>query len=309
MRIARFNAVTEPVSRARTGAVVADCIGDLRAAYARYLLDEERDAQGREVAALRIPADVRHILQVGKAAAQAMEQALAYLKTLQAAGPDARGADGEALLVPAAQARLHNPLKPARIVVVRGSLAGARDERPSLTEWPPASVMGPVRDLPKPASVEALSYATGLAVVIGRACRAVATAEASSCIAGYMVANAVEEAHSVQGAAPPFRRCVIGPYLVTPEELHDIAALRIVTRVNGTECQAGSTRALKAPVGELISKLSVHGLEAGDVIVTALLSDAAPAGSGAAPWLEPGDILESEIEGLGVMRNKVVAEN
>jgi acylpyruvate hydrolase len=309
MRIARFNAVTEPVSRARTGAVVADCIGDLRAAYAKYLLEEERDAQGREIAALRIPADVRNILQVGEAAVRVMEQALAYLKTLQAAGPDARGADGEALLVPAVQARLHNPLRPARVLVVRGNLAGARAERPSVAEWAAASVMGPVRDLPKPSTVEALSYGTGLAVVIGRACRAVATAEASSCIAGYMVANAVEEAHCGQEAAPPFRRCVIGPHLVTPEELPDVAALRIVTRVNGTECQAGSTRALEPPVSELISKLSVHGLEAGDVIVTALLSDAAPAGSGAVPWLEPGDILESEIEGAGVMRNKVVAES
>lgn len=293
MRIARYNAVGEPVSRARTGAIVADgVIGDLRAGYAKYLLEEAGDSQGREVAALRIPADVRHILHVGKPALCALEETAQWLTKLHARGPDARGADGEVLFTPVAQARLHNPLKPARIIVVEG---GASGEAPlALSDWPPVSVMGPVRDLPLPAPLQTLSFRAGLGVVIGRACRGIAEANAPGCVAGYTVANAVEGTGDI-----PYRRCIIGPYLVTPEHVREVAALQSATRVNGAASVLAA--ASKWPLARLVSKLSAYGLEPGDVIV-------AVESAQARAQLCAGDVLETEIEGFGIMRNAVVAE-
>jgi len=294
MRIARYNAVREPVSRARTGAIVADgVIGDLRPGYAKYLLEEAGDSQGREIAALRIPADVRYILHVGEPALSALETSAQWLSRVHAREPAARGVDGEALFTPVAQARLHNPLKPSRIIVVEGGPAG--DAAPTFVDWPSACVMGPVRDLPLPASVKTLSFRAGLGVVIGRACRGIAEATAPGCVAGYTVANAVEGTGDI-----PYRRCIIGPCLVTPEDVREVAALRSATRVNGVASALAA--ASKWPLARLVSKLSAYGLEPGDVIVAV---ESAQAGA----QLRAGDVLETEIEGFGIMRNAVVAES
>jgi len=313
MRIARFNIITEPVSCARTGVVLEDAVvADLRAGYARYLIEEARDVQGREIAALRIPPDVTRILHLGGPARRAMETAAMWLSAMHSTAPDARGVDGEPLFAPLSSTRLHNPLRPGRLIVVRGNAAGTAANPPSVWNRAPGSVMGPVRDLPLPSGAETVSYGTGLAVVIGKGCHNVGEKDALSCIAGYMVANDVEEAAgalsgtSALGGDAGFRRCIIGPHLVEPEDIPDVEALRITTRVNGVVYQSGSTGDVKWGVAALIAKLSAQALEPGDVIVTALLSDGAAPGSGAVPWLRRGDVLESEIEGLGVMRNKVV---
>ncbi|HEV7802952.1 MAG TPA: fumarylacetoacetate hydrolase family protein [Burkholderiales bacterium] len=312
MRIVRFNSITEPVSCARTGLVLAgDTIADLRAGYAKYLLEEARDVQGREIAALRIPADVRHILHVGGPARAAIEAAAGWLAELQARIPDACGVDGEPLFTPISQARLHNPLKPGRLIVVRGNASGSADA-PVVWNRAQASVMGPVRDIPLPATLQGLAYGTGIAIVIGKRCHAVSERDALACIGGYMVANEVE-AFRTAGAGKlagdmAFRRCIIGPHLVDAADVGAVESLRMTTRVNGDTCQTGSMDDLKVGIAPLIAALSAHALEPGDVIVTALLSDIAPPGGWTVPLLRAGDVLESEIETLGLMRNKVVIE-
>ncbi|MCW5605822.1 MAG: fumarylacetoacetate hydrolase family protein [Burkholderiales bacterium] len=308
MRLLRFNAVDEPVSRARTGVLLAgDIAGDLRAGYAACLVEQEKDVQGREIAGLRIPPDVRQILHAGRPAREAIERAATWLAERYAENPDGRGADGEALFVPLSRARLHNPLKPGRLIVVERNVRSQRGA-PVVRERSPASVMGPVRDVAMPVSCDGLAYGTGLAIVMGKACHSLKADDALDAVAGYMVANEIHEpcreADDADLAGDVlFRRCIIGPYLVDLPA--GTRALRLTTRVNGVTVQEGTTAALDWPVGRLIARLSRHGLEAGDVIVTGLLSDSAPAGSATVPRLQDGDLLESEIEHLGVMRNRV----
>ncbi len=313
MRIVRFNVVGEPVSRARTGVLLAgDVVGDLRAGYAACLLAQDRDEQARALAALRVPPDVQLILHHGVPARQALERAAAWLGETLIRSPGATGPDGEALFVPLAQARLHNPLKPGRLLVVTDNRAGS--DAPVVQEWYWHAVMGPVRDLSLPAALagKGLDYGTGIAVVMARTIHHADAAAAAAAISGYMVANVVH------GALPPdagdltgdvgFRRCLIGPALVDAAEVADPSALRLTTRVNGKDVQAGTTAALAWPLPRLVARLSRYGLEAGDVIVTGLLSDRQPAGSAAVPRLREGDLLESVAEGLGAMRNRVVRE-
>jgi len=313
MRIARFNIAGEPVSCARTGVILAgDVVADLRAGYAKHLVEEAGDPQGRELAALRIPPDVTRILHAGGPARAALEKSAAWLTELQTRAPEARGLEGEPLFTPLSKARLHNPLKPGRVIVVRCNANGAAGERAVAWDRAPACVMGPVRDLPLPAPLEALSYGAGLGIVIGRRCQGVSERDALACVAGYMVANEVEEPVRPRSGADldgdtRFRRCIIGPHLVDAADAPHVESLRITTRVNGAVCQSGSTRDLKWRIAPLIATLSAHALEPGDLIVTGLLSDVAPPGSGAVPWLRSGDELESEIEGLGLMRNKIVS--
>jgi len=313
VRIVRYNIVGEPVTCARTGVLLpGDVVGDLRAGYAACLLEQDRDAQARELAALRVPPDLRQILHDGAPARLALERAAAWLGETLSRKPDAAGPDGEPLLVPLARARLHNPLKPGRLLVVVGNCAGSA--APAVQEWYWHSVMGPVRDLAMPAALDkaGLDFGTGLAVVMGRTIHGADDRTAGAAIAGYMVANIVRAAPgSVPGdlaGDSEFRRCLIGPSLVDAAEAPDSAALRLMTRVNGKDVQAGTTADLPWAVPRLVARLSRYGLEAGDMIVTGLLSDAEPAGGPGVPRLHAGDVLESAIEGLGTMRNTVVLD-
>ncbi len=314
MRIVRYNIVGEPVACARTGVLLpGDVVGDLRAGYAACLLAQDGDEQARDLAALRVPPDVRLILHQGVPTRQALERAAAWLGETLARKPDAAGPNGEALFVPLARARLHNPLKPGRLLVVVGNRAGGAT--PIVQEWYWHSVMGPVRDLAMPSALNGagLDYGTGLAVVMGRTIHGADERTAGAAIAGYMVANIVRAAP--QPVAPDdlagdstFRRCLIGPSLVDAAEAPDSAVLRLTTRVNGKDVQAGTTADLSWGIPRVVARLSRYGLEAGDMIVTGLLSDAQPAGTAAVPRLHAGDVLESAIEGLGTMRNRVVVE-
>ncbi|MBI3042726.1 MAG: fumarylacetoacetate hydrolase family protein [Betaproteobacteria bacterium] len=311
MRLVRFNALSEPVSRARTGVLLAgDIVGDLRAGYSAYLVEEAKDPQGRELAGLRIPPDVRQILHVGQPARLAVERSAAWLTERHAKNPEGKGLDGETLFVPLAGARLHNPLKPGRLIVVeKNARAGVP---PVVRDCSPASAMGPIRDISMPASVDRLAYGTALAIVIGCACHALEARDAWEAVAGYMVANVVHATPSAASAEDlagdvTFSRCIIGPCLVDRHDAPDVHSLHLTTRVNGVVVQTGATSSLRWPIDRLIARLSRYGLEAGDTIVTGLLSDDAPAGSSATPYLRVGDLLESGIEGLGILRNRVAS--
>ena len=306
MRLLRFNALTEPVSRARTGVLLAgDIVGDLRAGLAACLAEEDKDAHAREIAGLRVPPDVRQILHAGVPARRAIERAAGWLGARHVKDPASKGLDGEPLFVPLAGARLHNPLKPGRLIVVEGNAAGGK---PAARDRSPASFIGPVRDISKPKAVDGLAYGTGLAIVIGRSCHGIDARDAPGTVAGYMVANEVDEQPNAAGGGVAgdvaFHRCIIGPCLVDAADAPDLRSLRLVTRVNGKVVQSG-TADLPLSVGELVAALSRHGLEAGDTIVTGMLSQREPSGTAAVPFLRTGDLLESEIEGLGVMRNRV----
>jgi len=152
-----------------------------------------------------------------------------------------------------------------------------------------------------------------LAFVIGARARDVARADAFGVVAGYMVANDVS-ARDLQFAHQQFFRgksldtfCPLGPWLVTRDEIPDPGQLGIRLRVNGVTKQDSSTNELIFDVPAIVETLS-HGitLEPGDVILTGT-----PSGVGVArtppEFLRPGDVVEAEIERIGVLRNRVAA--
>ena len=103
----------------------------------------------------------------------------------------------------------------------------------------------------------------------------------------------------------------MGPYIVTRDEIPDPMQLRIRTRVNGEVRQDGNTRDMIWPIPTLVAYLSQMRLDTGDIISTG-----SPAGTGLGRkkgeppwWLNEGDVLESEIEGIGTLRNRVLADS
>jgi len=174
------------------------------------------------------------------------------------------------------------------------------------------SLVGPSADVALPADSKAVDYEAELAVVIGTRAKGVEAERALEHVAGAMAFNDLT-ARDVQHqtsqwtagkAVDDFGPC--GPELVTLDELGDPHALRIGTRVNGKTVQDGTTADMIFSIADTIAFVSrLMTLEPGDIICTGT-----PAGVGfkrdPQVLLADGDVVEVEVEGIGVLRNRMV---
>jgi len=180
----------------------------------------------------------------------------------------------------------------------------------------PAALLGPEDDLVLPAVSDEVDWEVELAVVIGRRTHRVGEEAALGAVAGYTVANDVSmrdwqrrTSQFLQGKT--FARSTpVGPALVTPEELPAgaPAGLRLRTLVDDEVVQESTTDHMIFGVAACIAYLSTFTtLEPGDLILTGTPSGV---GAGRTPpiFLAPGQLLTTEIEGVGRMSNRCVAE-
>ena len=175
------------------------------------------------------------------------------------------------------------------------------------------SLVGPGEPIVIPPGVERVDYEAELGVVIGRRARRVAVGEALEVVAGYVCVNDVS-ARGLQFQDGQWTRgksldtfCPVGPRLAPAAEVPDPQALAIRCSVNGTLLQDSSTAEMVFGVAEIVSFVSSWiTLDPGDLIATGT-----PAGVGFTReppvYLEPGDTVTVEIEGVGALTNPVVA--
>ena len=176
------------------------------------------------------------------------------------------------------------------------------------------SVVGPGTPIRLPAVSSQVDYEAELAVVIGRRAKHVSVEAAWDHVLGYTNLNDVS-ARDLQFADGQWQRgkscdtfAPMGPAIVTRDAAGDPHKLRIQLRLNGTTLQDSSTEQLIFGIDHVVSFLSqTVTLEPGDVIATGT-----PPGVGFARkppvFLKPGDVVEVEVEGLGVLVNPVVAD-
>jgi 2-keto-4-pentenoate hydratase/2-oxohepta-3-ene-1,7-dioic acid hydratase in catechol pathway len=166
----------------------------------------------------------------------------------------------------------------------------------------------PVR---KPSVSDHFDFEGELSVVIGRPASRIAEADALACIGGYTIVNDGSlrdfQKHSVTAGNNFDSSGACGPWIVTADEIPDPTQLTLVTRLNGSEVQRSTTDLLIYPIPRILSYISSFArLLPGDVIATGT-----PAGVGARRtpplWMKPGDTIEVDITGIGVLRNPVGA--
>jgi 2-keto-4-pentenoate hydratase/2-oxohepta-3-ene-1,7-dioic acid hydratase in catechol pathway len=180
-------------------------------------------------------------------------------------------------------------------------------QRPLLFMKPTNTVVGPGEPIVYPREGQNVHFEAELAVVIGRAGRRIAEADALSHVLGYTCANDVSERviqkeEMDQGALLVGKGfdsfCPLGPVIATGL---DPSRLRLGARVNGVERQASTTADLLFSVPRLVSYLSLAiALQPGDVIITGTPSGVGP--------IVPGDVVDIWVEGVGTLTNPVVAE-
>ena len=175
-----------------------------------------------------------------------------------------------------------------------------------------SALSGPNDPIVRPVGSTQLDWEVELGLVIGRPCSKVSEEDALDYVSGYFTANDVSErdfqikrgGQWIKGkSAPGFGP--VGPYLVTPDEVPDPQNLALSTKVNGKVMQASSTSDMIFSVREIVSTLSRYfDLRVGDLIITGTPEGV---GLGMKPptYLENGDVVEVEVEGLGVQRATV----
>jgi 2-keto-4-pentenoate hydratase/2-oxohepta-3-ene-1,7-dioic acid hydratase in catechol pathway len=177
----------------------------------------------------------------------------------------------------------------------------------------PTTVRGPFDDVPRHEGLtQQLDWEAELAVIIGRRGRDIRRDDALSFVFGYSVLNDVTARDLQQRHGQWFKgksldgSCPMGPVIVTADEFGDPQAKRVSLRLNGVTRQDASTADMIFPVATIIEWLS-RGLtlEPGDIIATGTPEGV---GMGRTPqeWLQAGDVIETEVEGIGVMRNRIV---
>ncbi|HEU5102543.1 MAG TPA: fumarylacetoacetate hydrolase family protein [Roseiflexaceae bacterium] len=279
---------------------------------------------GTHIGALQQRDGRQMIVDLNRAEPRLPNDMIAFL----AGGDESRVLAAQALADPPAEAvldrnalRLSAPIpRPGKIICIGLNYRDhAAESNQPVPEYPTvfakysSCVIGPGESIVIPRVTSQVDYEGELAVVIGRRARDVAEQDALSYVAGYAPFNDVS-ARDYQGRTSQWTIGKtfdtfgpIGPALVTADEISDPHSLDIRVTIGDDVLQSSNTRHLIFSIPQLIAYLSaVMTLEPGDVIATGT-----PAGVGAARkparWLQPGELVRVEIDGLGTLENPVVA--
>lgn len=328
----------DPGSGSRIGVIEGDRVVDVRASVAAFLAEVREDPQAGGMARARIPDTFVEFLEGGERAWSTARQGALY--ALHATGGRAR--TGERLIYAREEVRLEAPLRP-KIMLMGGAnfddhLDETKRSKPDHVEFflkAPHTVVGPGEPALFARAVDhKFDYEVELAIVIGKRGRNIPLERVYDHIFGYTILNDIS-ARTRQvipwdegrfqlrfGEGKNYDTgCPLGPWVVTRDELVDPTGLDLRTWINGELRQNNNTRNMLWPVPELVSYYSQFmTLEPGFVIASgtpggpALGSDVE---LGADPYeradgvrrgryMQPGDRIRMEIEGIGVLENPFV---
>ena len=255
------------------------------------------------------PKTMTQLLEEGQEGLEKVQQVLEYAATREV---ETQAINDVRLLPPV--------LKPTKVIALGRNYAAHAKEGgaeppayPMLFHKTATSLLGAGGNIVIPPISDKIDYEAELAVVIGQTCKNVSEEDALDFVAGYTVANDVT-ARDWQRRTSQFTSGKmldtfgpLGPALVTKDEVSDVGNLQIQSRLNGATMQKGNTKDMIFSVPFLISYISqISTLEVGDVILTGT-----PEGVGYARkppvFMKAGDVIEIEVEGLGILRNNLIA--
>jgi 2-keto-4-pentenoate hydratase/2-oxohepta-3-ene-1,7-dioic acid hydratase in catechol pathway len=239
------------------------------------------------------------------------------------------GADETGERVPLAEADLQAPIVPKKFFHTAGNFREHEEESKQvgwsheIAPWivffqNVDAIVGPDEPVVYPEHLtEELDYELELAVVLRHAGSWFPPEEASDYIGGYVIFNDVTardiQRREMRSGVFSFCKaietfCPLGPWIVTPDEIPDPHNLTMELRVNGEVRQTSHSSRMSVTIPEILSHYSALGYSAGDVLSTGTVSGVAGFSPDAASlYLRPGDVVEAEIERIGVLRNPVIS--
>lgn len=321
MKLATFEVHTSLGRHRRIGCLIDEQLVDLTASYVAKLDADGHPRPEREGHAV-VPPDMLELLRTGPPSLDAAAEAAAY----GAASKDAIGFDGQRLRFDLDEVQLHSPLPRPNTLrdfmafekhVENGYASYGRDIPDRWYEFPvsykgnPDGTIPPDSTVDWPPFTDLLDFEFEIAAVIGQRGRNIPADSASEYIAGFTIFNDFS-ARDIQGReqdlgfGPTKGKDFangFGPYLVTPDEFdRDDAAL--VAKVNGEVWTEASIGDMYYSFEEMIEYISWgQTIHPGDVYGSGTVPFGC--GKGLDRWIEPGDVIELEAEGIGVLRHEI----
>ncbi len=327
MKLVTFQVQT-PVGRfARLGALHGpngETILDLNMACV-HLLADHKETQPYRLAQARVPSAMLEWLEGGPSVMAASREAVAYVANLREAP---LGPEGETIFYRRRDVRLLAPLpNPPSLrdfIAFEEHIAATSKRRgqPIPPEWYKApvyykgnhrTIIGPEDDLPWPLETTKLDYELELACVLGREGRDISEQDAAGYIAGYTIMNDFS-ARDIQFQEMACRlgpakgkdfATAIGPALLTPDEIPDLRELTMIARVNGEEWSRGRFGTIHWSFGQMIAHVS-----RGEAVYPGDLFGSGTVGGGCGleldRFLKRGDVVELEIQPIGILKTKIV---
>jgi 2-keto-4-pentenoate hydratase/2-oxohepta-3-ene-1,7-dioic acid hydratase in catechol pathway len=239
------------------------------------------------------------------------------------------GAEDVGARTPLADADLEAPIVPKKFFHTAGNFREHEEESKrvgwahEIAPWivffqNVDAIVGPDAPVVYPEHLtEELDYELELAVVISKPGRWFSPEQAMDYVGGYVIFNDITardiQRREMRSGVFSFCKaidtfCPLGPWIVTPDEIPDPHDLAMELRVNGEVRQTSHSGRMSTTIPEILSHYSPLGYSAGDVVSTGTVSGVAGFSEDAAAlYLKPGDVMEAEIERIGVLRNPVVS--
>jgi 2-keto-4-pentenoate hydratase/2-oxohepta-3-ene-1,7-dioic acid hydratase in catechol pathway len=323
MRLVTFE---DPVMRSRIGAVTEDGrFVDLNSACALYLRDVEHEGAFYRLADALVPPNMLALFQGGDTSLEAAHKAFDH--ALQSDG--ATGPGGETIFYSAGETRLKAPIIPRKFFHTAGNFREHHEEATKAGFSHPVmpwivffqnvdAIIGHEEPVIYPEHLtQELDYELELAVVLKKGGKHFSPEEAAECIGGYVIFNDITardiQRREMKSGVFSFCKgidtfCPLGPWIVTADEIPNPHNLGMELRVNGESRQRSHSSKMSVKIPEILSHYSPMGYSAGDVVSTGTVSGvAAFSGDPKAWYLKPGDVMECEIENIGVLRNRVIS--
>ncbi len=290
------------VRRSRVGALAADGrIVDLNSACALYLREVENESAFDRLADALVPPNMRELFGGGDTSLEAASKALDYVL----AEDDATGASGESIFYSSDEVTLMAPIVPRKFFHAAGFLNVD-------------AIIGHDEPVIYPEHLtQEMDCDIQLAVVAKKSGRNFAREEAGEYIGGYVIFNQITasdiERRELKSGSSLLCHgidtfCPLGPWIVTADEISDPHQLAMELRINGEARRSSHSSKMALKVPDLFSHYSPMGYSAGDVISTGSVSSAATLnGDAKTRHLKVGDVVECEIEKIGILRNQIIS--
>lgn len=323
MKLVRFIPLQSYPRLPRLGALQQHVIVDLQQAYRLYLLEADICSPK---AALRVsqqflPSDTVQFLENGTFSMEAAKQAIAFAETFESR-------EDEKITYEQHDVRLLAPIEKPRnlrdFISFEDHIKNSRKTRnkkvpdawyklPVYYKGNTATIIGPDDDVVWPNYTSLLDYELEFACIIGKQGIDISEENANDYIFGYTIMNDFS-ARDIQmqemsvGLGPAKGKdfaTALGPYIITKDELPDPYNLNMIARVNGEVWSEGNTKTMYRPFSKIVEHVSESELiVAGDVLGSGTVGFGC--GLELGKFLKDGDVVELEIEKLGVLRNKII---
>lgn len=323
MRLITFE---DPVRRSRVGALASDeRIIDLHSACALYLRDVENEGAFERLADALVPPNMRQLFAGGDTSLEAARKAFDHVLH----DDTSPGPGGEPIFYSADEITLKAPIVPKKFFHTAGNFREHSEEatnaKASHSGMPwivffqnVDAIVGHEEPVIYPEHLsQELDCELELAVVLKKSGKHFSPEEAADYIGGYVIFNDITardiQRREMKSGGFSFCKgidtfCPLGPWIVTADDIPNPHNLAMELRVNGEPRQNSHSSKMSVTISEILSHYSPMGYSAGDVVSTGSVSGvAAFTGDPTAWYLKAGDVVECEIENIGILRNRVIS--